>query len=1545
VDFSGGLNNAVRADLLGDNVCQEFLNCEVNLTGMVEGRGLMHNAECIMHNELDGGEIVRSWYWPTYFRYKILADGGQQTADGGQQTSDSGQQTADGGRVLDGYAHIILCVKKDDVYRLYLYIPIADGGQQIADGGQQIADGGQQIADGVFELALDVGFSAIPSVAVTDRNVYVLGGVRQLVGMEDGNDGGYGGDVINNLTGSAGLSFSVISSGAYAGYYTVSKGSCVDPTVKIPNIYNGVEVRRVASNGFALGAIYLGYSISIPSSVREIGDWAFYSCNNLRNVYIGNGVEVIGQCSFTGLPHLHSISIPSSVRSIGADAFTGCVGLSRVKFYNGVESIEGSFKGCSSLVDVTLPNSLRQLHNGAFNLCISLRHIDLGNGLEELGSTVFEGCAALESITIPSSVSNFGTSGGSSGAIFRSCSSLRMVKFKGSSVFSTIHSATFKNCVSLERVVIPRSVTLIGYEAFSGCAVLASVYIPSSVLQIGAYAFQNCPNLTIYTEHLSRPAGWVVSGGSWNPNSRPVVWGAEMPEEGGDVVVSGVTVVGRRSPLSYFCINREGRLEGGKYGLDKPIGNLRVRSKKGKFGIGDTAGLPYGSILQYGYTLEDKEGLESPISNITTYCGHQFLWGLRSETAGDDYYLRLLQLRLSEVASEATGEIERINLYRQHCNYTEGDVWSGFCKIDSIKYVKGSLDYDDSHYDSEIELVDNVSDITGEEVLFGEGRLFVSDGYIAPFGVDNILYTIVLDNSNGPQFVNKIIPINIRKLYEDLGEDFEPDMWDLAIYSGSSGLLRKNIDKFSYLDEYGNAIAYRQLGGSTYLNGVDIYGTGNIHDNREVYCADIYGFYIPSIPAGAEYKIYVVPYDAKYVIPKIPEPELMVRNQECICCIGNENVGTSIDKVRRHLSGTLNMGVGRIAYIPYGAMLDGEYIAMRFFRNTKYAYDIPLTWPSPIGGILIPTTLVPSFFVIECKHGYTHCRYPIYTKSINSDSLFISFICYNRGLAGLWPNSTNRIFVALYCHGEGNEIGVYLDIEITHNSIIYSFRKLRTVSGGPHGYVVLLPNGTVSDHERYTTSPSFGINELGDRMINVSIQFRLDRVSGVNVASCECNFWQSDILKFRINESIGLTSKGSFEWLYSWFHSPAETITEDAVLDGDEDEDPEDYGVGGNFANLYISTEDFGDGLADDTAIFNPMYIWRKEQRIGCYSQDGENVKVRFEPAIDHVRKGEGLLYYSNADGAFKASNFFNTRSDILKMVLAPRFTADSSYNSLLLFYRDRMDILHIDLGNDGVFLQRNFVGNVYNEYLVDPNMCEVIGDSVYFVSASGLVRFGQGGVECISRGIVDSGKWQVVSGNAGFVQYVPDKMQIWYYFGRDNCMVYDIGRGVFYRFKFDVELVKGFFNAECIMHNAELGGNIFFSGGGDNKMLMYPVKSEETFVCEYEGNYFDSYLNGGVTVQVAERGSEMPEGDEIFSCVRTKRFYNRNKIKKIKTRSKFDSMRIECEDPKWHEVKSAEFGWREDGVYVIEMHGFKGDMVLEFKNVVSLDFVEIYYR
>ena len=91
-------------------------------------------------------------------------------------------------------------------------------------------------------------------------------------------------------------------------------------------------------------------SLTIPSSVTEIGSYAFEDCSGLTSLTIPSSVTSIGYYAFSGCSGLTSLTIPSSVTSIDDNAFSGCSGLTSIYVYPEKVPILGTgvFSGCDA---------------------------------------------------------------------------------------------------------------------------------------------------------------------------------------------------------------------------------------------------------------------------------------------------------------------------------------------------------------------------------------------------------------------------------------------------------------------------------------------------------------------------------------------------------------------------------------------------------------------------------------------------------------------------------------------------------------------------------------------------------------------------------------------------------------------------------------------------------------------------------------------------------------------------------------------------------------------------------------------------------------------------------------------------------------------------------------------------------------------------------------------------------------------------------------------------------------------------------------------
>ena len=140
---------------------------------------------------------------------------------------------------------------------------------------------------------------------------------------------------------------------------------------------------------------------TIPDGVTNIGDGAFYQCYALTQATLPSSVKSIGSSAFLSCSALTQVNIPNSVTSIGDNAFLGCSALTQVNIPNSVTSIgDNAFLGCYALTQITIPNSVTSIGEWVFGYCNKLTQVTIGNSVESIGSLAFEYCSALAEMTV-----------------------------------------------------------------------------------------------------------------------------------------------------------------------------------------------------------------------------------------------------------------------------------------------------------------------------------------------------------------------------------------------------------------------------------------------------------------------------------------------------------------------------------------------------------------------------------------------------------------------------------------------------------------------------------------------------------------------------------------------------------------------------------------------------------------------------------------------------------------------------------------------------------------------------------------------------------------------------------------------------------------------------------------------------------------------------------------------------------------------------------------------------------------------------------------
>lgn len=210
-------------------------------------------------------------------------------------------------------------------------------------------------------------------------------------------------------------------------------------------------------------------SISIPTSISYQG--------------IDYLVTAIDKGTFVACPNIERITLPDSLKTIGDFAFADCKRLKNIQFPYSLDSIGNSaFLRCTTLEEVAFPAQISKLSPGTFYRCENLKYVNLNN-ISTIGKYAFYHCVQLKQVA-GSEIEDI------KGHAFSECTrlttiDLRLVEHIGADAFYDANLST---------VALPNIKTL-GKDAFLGCSSLKHVFLPEDLSVIPKSAFQYCYNL------------------------------------------------------------------------------------------------------------------------------------------------------------------------------------------------------------------------------------------------------------------------------------------------------------------------------------------------------------------------------------------------------------------------------------------------------------------------------------------------------------------------------------------------------------------------------------------------------------------------------------------------------------------------------------------------------------------------------------------------------------------------------------------------------------------------------------------------------------------------------------------------------------------------------------------------------------------------------------------------------------------------------------------------------------------------------------------
>ena len=240
--------------------------------------------------------------------------------------------------------------------------------------------------------------------------------------------------------------------------------------------------------------------IYLPSTLKKIGDYAFYRSNIFSDLVLPESVEYIGKDAFRGIqisyleinrmyPDMHSvlygafsacsdlayIRLGKNITCIPEKAFFKCMGIEYINYSQNLESIgDYAFAYCTTLKNLYRYSDedygygsekiIKYIGDGAFYCCYKLEYIYFDNGLEHLGAEAFYKCFSLKWAALPQDTKR-------------------------------IERGTFAYCKSLEISSLPICLEYIGEYAFYGCESIKSLHIGLNLQSVGTGSFAHCVSL------------------------------------------------------------------------------------------------------------------------------------------------------------------------------------------------------------------------------------------------------------------------------------------------------------------------------------------------------------------------------------------------------------------------------------------------------------------------------------------------------------------------------------------------------------------------------------------------------------------------------------------------------------------------------------------------------------------------------------------------------------------------------------------------------------------------------------------------------------------------------------------------------------------------------------------------------------------------------------------------------------------------------------------------------------------------------------------
>lgn len=268
----------------------------------------------------------------------------------------------------------------------------------------------------------------------------------------------------------------------------------------------------IIKNGVVTGVAEGTTDIIFPKGVKRIQKDAFKNNISIRKLTLNEGLEVIEEDAFI-FSSLTEINFPSTLKEVGKYAFYECKNLSKADMSLTSITIlpDGTF-GSSGIQSVTFPTSLQEIGAQAFINTSNLTAVEIPVNVKSLGNEAFRKCGAT-SVLLPNNLSFMDQ------RTFYLCPNLQEVKTYGQITVNNPNGAMkescFQGCPEIIIFEIPQNMRSIAQGQLAGNNKIESIIIPANINYIAFSAFNNTGIKTVTVLPATPPAVGLAAGVAW----------------------------------------------------------------------------------------------------------------------------------------------------------------------------------------------------------------------------------------------------------------------------------------------------------------------------------------------------------------------------------------------------------------------------------------------------------------------------------------------------------------------------------------------------------------------------------------------------------------------------------------------------------------------------------------------------------------------------------------------------------------------------------------------------------------------------------------------------------------------------------------------------------------------------------------------------------------------------------------------------------------------------------------------------------------------